>query len=127
MSQKLDYNGLMQRLFSLDENIRFAAVANMNGEILTTHSRPNTEMYLSSSDTTDTIQHAINAWKSRQKHYDKIGEGLYTLAVYEKLRRATIPLPSGNLLLVTIDNSGGQQQIMDKILNEVRVHDYTTG
>jgi hypothetical protein len=48
---------------------------------------------------------------------------LYTLAVYEKLRRATIPLPSGNLLLVTIDNAGGQQQIMEKILNEVKIRD----
>jgi hypothetical protein len=46
-----------------------------------------------------------------------------TLAVYEKLRRATIPLPSGNLLLVTIDNAGGQQQIMEKILNEVKIRD----
>ena len=58
-----------------------------------------------------------------EKNTDKIGEGLYTLAVYEKLRRATIPLPSGNLLLVTIDNAGGQQQIMEKILNEVKIRD----
>ena len=54
-----------------------------------------------------------------------IRDRLYTLAVYEKLRRATIPLPSGNLLLVTIDNAGGQQQIMDKIINEVKIHDYS--
>ena len=127
MAQELNYDGVMHRLFDLDEHIRFAAVANMNGEILATHSRPNTNLYLSHDDTLDTIQHAISAWKSREKHYAKVGAGLYTLAVYEKLRRATIPLPSGNLLLVTIDNSGGQQQIMDKILNEVKVHDYTTG
>lgn len=125
MAQELNYEGVMHRLFDLDENIRFAAVANMNGEIIATHSRPNTNLYLSHDDTLDTIQHAISAWKSREKHYDKVGQGLYTLAVYEKLRRATIPLPSGNILLVTIDNSGGQQQIMEKILNEVKVHDYT--
>ena len=78
-----------------------------------------------SEETQETLHHSITAWKSREKHYPKIGEGLYTLAVYEKLRRATIPLPSGNLLLVTIDNAGGQQQIMDKIINEVKIHDYT--
>ena len=54
-----------------------------------------------------------------------MGIGVYTLAVYEKLRRATIPLPSGNLLLVTIDNAGGQQRIMDKIINEVKIHDHS--
>jgi hypothetical protein len=59
------------------------------------------------------------------KHYDKVGKGLYTLAVYEKLRRATIPLPDGNILLVTIDNAGGQKQILDQVLNEVIYHDPT--
>ena len=45
------------------------------------------------------------------------------MSFYENLRRSTIPLPSGNLLLVTIDNAGGQQQIMEKIINEVKIHD----
>lgn len=127
MSKSTDYSNLLQRLFKLDDNIRFAAVANMDGEILASNSKTNAEIYLTPEDTKDTIQHAITAWKSRMKHYDKIGKGLYTLAVYEKLRRATVPLPSGNMLLVTIDNSGGQKQIMDKILNEVKYHDYTIG
>lgn len=127
MSKSTDYSNLLQRLFKLDDNIRFAAVANMDGEILASNSKTDAEIYLTPEDTKDTIQHAITAWKSRMKHYDKIGKGLYTLAVYEKLRRATVPLPSGNMLLVTIDNSGGQKQIMDKILNEVKYHDYTVG
>ena len=127
MSQNTNYEKLLQKLLKIDENIRFAAVANMNGDILSAQSKPNAELYLSPDDTKDTIQHAVSSWKSRKKHYDKIGEGLYTLAVYEKLRRATVPLPSGNLLLVTIDNSGGEKQIMKQILNEVKVHDYTVG
>jgi hypothetical protein len=27
--------------------------------------------------------------------------------------------------LVTIDNAGGQQRIMDKIINEVKIHDHS--
>ena len=123
MSQIIAYENFLHRLFDLDENIRFAAVANKSGEILAKGSKSDTNLFLSSEETQETIHHAINAWSSREKHYEKIGQGLYTLAVYEKLRRATIPLPSGNLLLVTIDNAGGQQQIMEKILNEVKVHD----
>ena len=125
MSQVIDYGSLVHRLFNLDKNIRFAAVANKSGNILAKGSKPDTNLFLSPEETQETIHHAITAWKSREKHYPKIGEGLYTLAIYEKLRRATIPLPSGNLLLVTIDNAGGQQQIMDKIINEVKIHDYT--
>ena len=125
MTQVIEYENLVNRLFNLDENIRFVAVANKSGEILVKGSKPDTQLFLSSEETQETLHHSITAWKSREKHYPKIGEGLYTLAVYEKLRRATIPLPSGNLLLVTIDNAGGQQQIMDKIINEVKIHDYT--
>ena len=123
MSQVIEYRIFLNRLFNLDKNIRFVAVANKSGEILAKGSKSNTDLFLSPEETQETIHHAITAWKSREKHYSKIGEGLYTLAVYEKLRRATIPLPSGNLLLVTIDNAGGQQQIMDKIINEVKIHD----
>ena len=123
MSQIIEYESFLNRLFNLDNNIRFVAVANKSGEVLAKGSKPNTSLFLSPEETQETLHHAITAWKSREKHYSKIGEGLYTLAVYEKLRRATIPLPSGNLLLVTIDNAGGKQQIMEKIINEVKIHD----
>ena len=123
MTQVIEYENLVNRLFNLDENIRFVAVANKSGEILAKGSKPNIPLFLSPEETQETLHHAITAWRSREKHYPKIGEGVYTLAVYKKLRRATIPLPSGNLLLVTIDNEGGQQQIMDKIINEVKIHD----
>ena len=125
MSQIIEYDLFVNRLFNLDKNIRFVAVANKSGEILAKGSKPDTPLFLSSEETQETLHHAITAWKSREKHYSKIGEGVYTLAVYEKLRRATIPLPSGNLLLVTIDNAGGQQRIMDKIINEVKIHDHS--
>ena len=125
MSQIIEYGSLVNRLFNLDKNIRFVAVANKSGEILAKGSKPDTRLFLSPEETQETLHHAITAWKSREKHYSKIGEGVYTLAVYEKLRRATIPLPSGNLLLVTIDNAGGQQRIMDKIINEVKIHDHS--
>ena len=125
MSQVLDYSQKLERILKIDENIRFATVSDMDGNPIVSKSRPGVDMYLSPSDTRETLQHAASAWKSRMKHYDKIGNGIYTLAVYEKLRRVTIPLKSGNLLLVTIDNQGGQHQIVDKILNEVLYHDYT--
>jgi len=125
VSQVIDYNQKLERIFKIDENVRFAVVSDMDGNPIVSKSRQGVDMYLSPADTRETLQHAVSAWKSRTKHYDKIGNGIYTLAVYEKLRRVTVPLKSGNLLLVTIDNRGGQHQIVDKILNEVLYHDYT--
>ncbi len=125
MSEKIEYGQKLDRILGIDKNIRFAIVSDMNGRPIVSKSKPGISLYLSPEDTQETLQHAVSAWKSRMKHYDKIGNGIYTLAVYEKIRRVTVPLKSGNLLLVTIDNEGGQQQIVDKILNEVLYHDYT--
>lgn len=115
----------LDRILAIDENIRFAAISDLEGNSIATKSREGADLYLSPEDTQETLKHAASAWKSRMKHYDKVGKGLYTLAVYEKLRRATIPLPDGKILLVTIDNAGGQKQILDQVLNEVIYHDPT--
>lgn len=119
------YESRLDRILNLSASIRFVAVAGMDGDIMAYKVRPGIVPYLNIEETKDTIRHAVAAWKSRMKHYGKIGVGVYTLAVYEKIRRVTIPLKSGNLMLVTFDNQGGQQQIVDHVLNEVLYHDYT--
>ena len=35
-------------------------------------SKPDTNLFLSPEETQETIHHAINAWKSREKHYEKL-------------------------------------------------------
>lgn len=120
----MEHQNLINRIMDLDENIRFAGICDMEGNLEITGQREGVEPYLTPEETQDTLKHATSAWKSRMKHYDKIGKGIYTLAVYEKLRRITLPLPDNHLLLVTIDNKGGQKQIVDRILNQL-YGDYT--
>ena len=122
-----EYDSKLDRILNLNSSIRFVAVANMDGNMITYKARPGVVPYLNIEDTKSTIKHSVAAWKSRMTHSDKIGAGLYTLAVYEKLRRITIPLKSGNLMLVTFDNQGDQKKIVEYLLNEVLYHDYTIG
>ena len=116
---------IVDKILALDENIRFAAIADLDGNLILSKSKEGTNLYLSPESTKDTLRHAATAWKSRMKHVDEIGKGLYTIAVYEKLRRVTMPLSDDRILLVTIDNAGGQKQILDALLNEVVYKDYT--
>ncbi len=115
---------LVDKVLALDENIRFAAIADLDGNMLISKSQEGTNLYLSPESTKDTLRHAATAWKSRMKHVDEIGRGLYTIAVYEKLRRVTMPIAAERILLVTIDNAGGQKQILDALLNLVVYKDY---
>ena len=116
---------LVDKVLALDENIRFAAIADLDGNMLISKSQEGTNLYLSPESTKDTLHHAASAWKSRMKHVNEIGRGLYTIAVYEKLRRVTMPIANDRILLVTIDNAGGQKQILDELLNLVVYKDYT--
>ncbi len=120
----MEHEKLLNIIMDLDENVRFAGICNMEGHLELKKQREGVEPLLSPSETDETLQNAVSSWKSRMKHYDKIGKGLYTLAVYEKLRRVTIPLPDNYLLLVTIGKEGGQKQIVDRILNQL-YGDYT--
>ncbi len=115
----------MDRILALDGNIRFVAISDLEGNLLASKSREGANLFLSPESTQDTLRHAATAWKSRMKHFDEIGRGLYTIAVYEKLRRVTMPLDNNRILLVTIDNAGGQKQILDALLNEVIYKDPT--
>ena len=89
-----------------------------------TRHREGVTNYLSDDETKESLDHAVSSWKSRTKISNKIGKGKYVLAVYEKLRRVTVPLDNDHLLLVTIDNKGGQSEIMGKIMNQI-YGDYT--
>jgi len=115
----------MNRILAIDDNIRFVAISDLDGNLIASKSKEGADLFLSPQSTQDTLRHAAAAWKSRMKHFDEIGRGLYTLAVYEKLRRVTMPLSDNRILLVTIDNAGGQKQILDSLLNEVIYKDPT--
>ncbi|MBM3910113.1 MAG: hypothetical protein FJ356_00505 [Thaumarchaeota archaeon] len=119
----MDHEKFIDRIMDLDENIRFATIFDFDGNQKVTRTRKGVVPYLTPDETKDTLKTSANAWKSRMKHSDKIGKGLYILAVYEKLRRVTVPLKDSHLLLVTIDNKGGRD-IIDRILNQL-YGDYT--
>lgn len=117
----MDHQKLVNTIMDLDKNIRFATICNMAGTMEVTEQRKDIEKFLTLKETQESLKNATKAWiHARTPHFKKIGKGLYTLTAYEKLRRVTIPLLDGFLLLVTIDNKGELQKIIDKILKQVR-------
>lgn len=120
----MDHEGFLNTVMGLDPNIRYGVICDMEGNIVLSKQREGLTHFLSPEETKEALHHAVNSWKSRMKLYPKIGKGLYTLAVYEKLKRVTFPLKDTHLLLVSIDNKGGQKDIIDRILNQL-YGDYT--
>ncbi|MEM3143736.1 MAG: hypothetical protein QXW91_03830 [Candidatus Nitrosotenuis sp.] len=120
----MDFEDLLDRIMDLDENIRHARICDMNANVVSSRKRVGVVNFLTEEETAESLRYSVNSWKVRSKLAQKIGRGMYVLAVYEKLRRITMPLGDNHLLLVSIDNKGGQMDIIEKLQNELH-GDYT--
>ena len=120
----MNHQQLIDTIINNDKNIRFATICNMVGDIEVTGQSEGIEKFLTTEETKENLESAAQAWlHARKTIAKKIGKGLYTLTAYEKLKRVTVPLEDGFLLLATMDNTGDQTQTIDGILK--LVHDHT--
>lgn len=99
------YEKLLNMLMDFNDSIRFAAICDKNGKIEWHTKRNNVKNLVPLVDTKKTLERAISAWNERTKIADKVGEGLYVIAAYEKIKRITIPLDVRHLLFISIDNT----------------------
>ena len=125
MDQNEKHELLLYRLLNLDQNVRFAAISDKDGNLLARAVRPDLQTILTPDETKNFMKWTSEAWNLRRAHHPKLGMELYNISVFEKVRRATFALGDDRLVLATIDNKGGLMQILDKILNLVLYKDYT--
>jgi len=120
----MEFEHLLDRVMDLDGNIRHARVCDMDGNVVCSRQRKGVVNLLTEQETHESLKYSVKSWKVRGELSHKIGRGRYVLAVYEKLRRVTMPLGQTHLLLVSFDNKGGQMDVVEKLENELH-GDYT--
>ena len=98
------YEKLLNMIMDFNKFVRFAAVSNQNGEILWHSQREGLKNIVPLEETKQTIRRAMDAWKENFSIKDHVGDGLYTIASYEKIKRITVPLDNGNVLFLTMSN-----------------------
>jgi len=116
----MNHQQLIDTIMDNDKDIRFVTICNMVGDIEVTGQSEGIEKFLTTEETKENLQSAAQAWlHARKTIAKKIGKGLYTLTAYEKLKRVTVPLEDGFLLLATMDNADDQTKTIDGILKLV--------
>jgi hypothetical protein len=113
---------LVENILDANHHIRFAAVFDMAGNVIATKERAGVERLLSAQDTNKWAGMAVNAWKNRVQLYPKLGEGQYALVVYKNLKRITMPVGKDHLIYVTFDTDGGQEDVIQAVLNQKPGH-----
>lgn len=88
-----------------NEDVRFAAVADSDGQILWNSQRDGLKNLVSPSETKQTMMRALHGWKENANAKNYLGSGLYSISSYEKIKRISIPLDNGKLLFCTMSNT----------------------
>lgn len=110
------------QVLQLDTSIRFAAIANHMGTLIAYGMQKGVEPLLTEEELRDNIMKSVLRMKTREDYESKLGEIVYTFALYKKVKRATIPIghPCVAVLTVSFDMAADHERlILDKILPAV--------
>ena len=118
---KIDYellNSICEEVIAKHRSIRWTAIVNKNGVILTQKARKEAKLLLSEEENEEYAATAIARQKTRGKFQPKIGKIVYSFGRYELLHRATIPINENFYLLISLEvgEKNFDSIIMDRIL-----------
>jgi hypothetical protein len=113
--------GICNHLLQLDKSIRFAGIANNMGTLIAYKLREGLVPLLNEEELQNNIMKTVLRMKTREDFESRLGNVIYTFALYKRVKRASIPL-DGNpqnmtVLTLSFDMAADHDSIiMDKIL-----------
>ncbi len=117
-----EFKKLYESILNLDPGVRFIVIIDSQGQIVSGGQREGNQNYLEPLDQQLSIKHALNSWRLRTQFADKIGQAKFALAVYEKLRRYTVPIDQNHLLYITTEPDISYHSFMQDVLNLVEIY-----
>lgn len=96
-------------------NIRYAMIYDLKGNIILKRKMDGVSELLTEKENKIALKHTIDSWTFRNSLSEKIGNARYTLQVYDNLMRALFPFGKDMLLVVTLDNAGNPNNIIERI------------
>lgn len=110
------YHKIYQEIQNLDPKIRFVTIIDYQGRLLFGGQKEGITNYLKPDFQKESLRHAMDAWKLRDKFTDFIGKGKYALVVYEKIKRITIPLESDKIIYLTTEPEVDHDRLIKNIM-----------
>jgi len=112
-----------KQILELDKTIRFAGIADKFGKMVMTAYRKGTTSLLSKHESVLSVMQSSIRMGTRKTMQPQLGKIVYTFTVYEKVKRASIPLHNFAVLMVSFDpESDHETLILKKILPLVKKH-----
>ncbi|MFQ5440292.1 MAG: hypothetical protein ACE5DL_02410 [Nitrosopumilaceae archaeon] len=115
-TERRKYRDIFNNIMNLSPKIRFLTIIDSEGRLMAGGQRDGISNYLSPQTEKESLRHAMDAWKLRQKFSNQIGDGIYALAKYSKIKRITIPFDRDHLLYMTTEVDENHDNLIENIL-----------
>jgi hypothetical protein len=108
------YGALCNKVLEADQYVRFAGVADRLGRLVASQYRRNVKPLLTKEESELSITQSILRMGTRSTLEDKLGQTVYAFALYERVKRATIPIrdPESHYLMVSFDIEADHEDII---------------
>ena len=115
--KKIDYKKMHEDIININPRIRLVTICDSNGRVMYSEHREGVKNLLTPEESKESLELALNSWKTRTKLASKIGKGKYVLAEYEKIKRITMPLGDDDhhLLYITTEVQADHSNIIHRI------------
>lgn len=105
----------LNSIMHVSKNIRYVMIYDLNGNKILKRKMDGVTDLLTEEENKIALKHTVDSWNFRNSISEKIGNAKYTLQVYDNLIRAIFPFEDKLLLIVTLDNVGKPNNIVDRI------------
>ena len=118
---KASYEEKCKKIIEIDNEIKFAGIFTHDGKILAAKHQPGAAPFFDDENTEFLVsKQALDAIENTQGK-EKLGPLMYCIMAYENQKRATFALDDG-ILLVSFGLSGDENEIINKIIYDVRLN-----
>jgi hypothetical protein len=120
-----DLAAICDKTLSVDGSIRYAGIADKMGKVVAQQSRKNVTLMLSKEELEGSAIRSVLRMKTREDLESKLGRTVYTFTLYERVKRASIPLQNEEyvLFLVSFEKHADHEKIiLSKILPLIKKH-----
>jgi hypothetical protein len=117
----LSEQDLCKQILELDKTIRFAGIASIQGKLIAQEYRSGLRSLLTKEESELSVIQSIIRMGTRKTLEEKVGKTIYAFALYEKVKRATIPLDNASILMISFNVEANHEYIiLNKILPLIR-------
>lgn len=107
---------LCKQILQLDKTIRFVGIASIEGKLIAQEYREGVQPFLTKEESELSALQSIIRMGTRKMLEEKVGKTIYAMALYEKVKRVSMPLGDSNILMVSFDIEANHEDI---ILNKI--------